>query len=204
MLRIDFRNGVVALAVVALLCAHDRAGAEPEHPKDAAHSGAGVAALVEGKAITIAEVDAIALGKNMKLAQTVYDARSTALNQIIMQRLLSQEAADAGITAEAMLTKRLADEAAPVTDEEVEAFFNANSARMRGQKLEAVSAQIRQFLASQRTAEARKNLLAKLKQDKDIRLKLDPPRAEVLVAADARMMGPADAKITIVEFSDFQ
>ena len=55
--------------------------------------------------MTIADLDAKALGTNMKLAQSLYEARQEALNQMIMERLLMEEAAAQGITLEALISK---------------------------------------------------------------------------------------------------
>lgn len=201
MLRIK-RGALICAALSMLMCVASEA--QPEGKPETPNAEAGVAAYIGGKAITIVEVDAKALGTNMKLAQTLFEARQEALDQIIMERLLSQEAAAQGIALEALISKRLAEKAAPVTDEDVEAFYNANSSRMRGQTLEAVSDAIRQYLASQRTSEARQSLLDELMKKSDVRITLDPPRIEVKIAANDPVRGPAGAKVTIVQYMDFQ
>lgn len=194
----------------ALICAtlsmliSAAAGAEPKGESDTPKAEAGIAAYIGGKAVTIADLDAKALGTNMKLAQSLYEARQKALNQMIMERLLMEEAAAQGITLDALISKRLAEKAKPVTDQDVEAFYNANRSRMRGQTLEEMSGRIRQHLASQRTNEARKSLLDELKQKSDVRITLEPPRVDVVIAANDPVQGPADAKVTIVEYADFQ
>ena len=52
--------------------------------RDAKKADAGVAAYVGGEPIMMADVDAKALKTNMKLAQSIYDARRAALDEIIM------------------------------------------------------------------------------------------------------------------------
>jgi len=175
-------------------------GGESETPK----ADAAIAAYISGKPITMADLDVKALGTNMKLAQSLYEARQEALNQIIMERLLADEAAAQGTTVDALFSKRLAEKTQPVTDADVESFYNANRAQMRGQTLEAMSGRIRPYLASQRTGEARQNLLDELKQKSDVRIMLEPPRVNVVIAANDPVQGPADAKVTIVEYADFQ
>jgi hypothetical protein len=180
------------------------AWAGPKGDSDASKGDASVAAYIGGKAISMAELDAKALGTNMKLAQSLYDARLKALNQMVMERLLAEEAKAQGTTVEAVINKRVAELAKPVTDAEVEAFYNARKAQMRGQSLEAISGRIKQYLASQRTTEARDDLLKEVKQKSDVRITLEPPRIDVITAANDPVMGPADAKVTIVEYADFQ
>jgi hypothetical protein len=180
------------------------AWAQTQGESDKPKAEPGVAAYVEGKAITMADVDAMAFGANMTLAQSVYEARQEALNQIIMERLLAEEAKAQGITPDELVSKRVAEKAQPVTDAEVEAFYDANRARMQGQLFEVMSGRIRQYLESQRVGEARQKLLAELKQKSDVRITLEPPRVDVLIAANDPVRGPADAKVTIVEYVDFQ
>ena len=201
MLRIK-RWAAVYATLSTLICAAAWAG--PGDESDTPKAEPGIAAYIGGKAITIADLDAKALGTNMKLAQSLYEARQQALDQIIMERLLAQEAAARGITLDALISERLAEKAKPVTDQDVEAFYNANRSRMRGKTLEEMSGRIRPHLASQRTSEARQSLLDELKQKSDVRITLEPPRVNVVIGANDPMQGPADAKVTIVEYVDFQ
>jgi hypothetical protein len=196
------RQSIICVALSMLMGAGVWAKSEGE--ADTTKAEAGIAAYIGGKAITVADVDARALGTNMKLAQSLYEARQEALNQIIMEQLLAQEAAAQGTTLEALIEKRLAENTQPVTDADVEAFYNANSARMRGQPLEAMSERIRQYLVSQRSGEGRQRLLDELKRKSDVRITLEPPRVNVVIAANDPVQGPADAKVTIVEYVDFQ
>jgi hypothetical protein len=178
--------------------------AQPEGDAAKPEAEAGIAAYVGGKAITMADVDAKALGTDMKLAQTLYEARQRALDQIIMEQLLAKEAAAESLTLDALISKRIAEKTTAVTDEEVEAFYNANRSRMRGQTLEAMSGRIREYLASQRSSTARQSLLDELKEKSDVRITLEPPRVTVVIAANDPAWGPSSAKVTIVEYVDFQ
>lgn len=190
----------LALSILAGAEAH----AKPEDGSAAQKAAPGVAAFIGEQPISLADVDAKALGTNMKLAQSLYEARQQALHEIIMERLLKKESTTQGITLEELIQKRVAEKIQPVTDADVEAFYNANRARMRGQTLEAMSARIRQYLGSQRTTEARQNLLDELKKASNVRIALEPPRVEITIAANDPVQGPADAKVTIVEYADFQ
>jgi hypothetical protein len=177
-----------------------QAPAKPDAPKP----DPGVAAYIGGKPVTMQELDAKALKTDMKLAQSLYDARRAALDQVLMERLLGEDAAAQKITVDDLIKKRVAEKAKPVTDADVETYYKANSARMGGKTLEQVSAQIRPFLTSQQETEAKSSLLAELKTKADVKIALDPPRADVVIAANDPVKGPKDAKVTIVEYSEFQ
>jgi len=165
---------------------------------------AGVAAYIGGQAVTIEELDAKILKTNMKLAQSLYDARREALDDVIVDRALASDAAARKITTDVLLKERLAEKTKPVTDEEIAAYYESNKGRMSGKPLEQMSAQIKGFLASQREGGARNALIAELKAKAEVRVTLEVPRIEVAVAANDPVKGPANAKVTIVEFSEFQ
>jgi len=178
------------------------AQSEGESKKPKAEEG--VAAYIGGKPVSLAELDGKVLKTDMKLAQSLYDARQKALDGMIMERLLAEEAAAMNISVDELVTKRLAEKAQPVTDADVEAFFNARRSQMRGQTLESMGGRIREYLKAQREADARRDLLEELKKKFDVRIALEPPRADVVIAASDPAQGPAEAAVTIVEYSDFQ
>lgn len=200
MLRTVFRpTFLVGLALVARGNAAGQEPAREQKPADAK-----IAASIGGDSISLEELDAKVMSTNMKVAQSLYDARRAALDDMITERLLAKEAAERGTSTDALLRERLAEKVTPVTDEEVEAYYNANQARMRGQPMEKVSPQIRQFLQTQRESSARQELLNELKAKAGVKITLEPPRVTVAVAATDPTRGPANAKVTVIEFSDFQ
>lgn len=199
------RRRLCASATLSVLvCGVGFAEVQDKSDPPKADSKAGVAAYVGGTVITTQDVDAKALGTNIKLAQSLYEARVQALDRIIMERLLGQEAAARGITVDELIRERVAKKTKPVTDEDVETYYNANRARLRGRTLEQASGQIRTYLTSQHANEARRRLLAQLKEKAGVRITLEPPRVEVVIAANDPVRGPPGAKVTIVEYSDFQ
>jgi len=185
-----------------LVCAG--AWAEPQAKNDAPKENAGVAAYIGSDAIAIQDLDAKVLKTNMKLAQSLYDARRAVLNDLIMERVLAPEAAKKGVSVELFLRERIAEKAKPVTDADVQAFYDANSARMGKKPFEQMSGQIRTYLVSQGESAARESLLTELKEKAGVKIVLGPPRVDVVLAANDPTKGPANAKVTIVEFSDFQ
>ena len=46
--------------------------------------------------------------------------------------------------------------------------------------------------------------LGELKKTAEVKIALDAPRAKVVVAANDPVQGPADAKVSIVIYSEFQ
>jgi protein-disulfide isomerase len=191
-----------ALAAVALALACDsgpRPGASPEEAKPAARIGE--------RTITIADLDRRIKDELFEQASEdgspakLYELRSEAIERMIDDELLEAEAKARNTTREALLEAEAA-KAKPVDDAAVQAFYDQIKARIGDTKLEAISGQIRARLEQQAHAEAQQALIAGLREKAKVEVALEPPRIDV--AADGPSKGPADAPVTIVEFSDYQ
>jgi hypothetical protein len=163
-----------------------------------------IAAQVGDLTITLEEVDRKAMATNLNAYQALYTARMKALDEIIAEQLLQKAAAGRGITVEELVRTEITEKVKPVTDADVETFYNQNRARMGNRTLEMIQGQIRTFLEQQNLLEARRSFLDQIKGDAEIRISLEVPRAEVRIASHDPVKGPDGAKVTIVEFSDFQ
>ncbi len=198
--QLKYAAAAIALAVPAVVCAQQAATPPP---------GPGEAARIGDRVITVKEVDD-AWSKaqpveHTRATQLLYEGRKAALDQMIADMLIEQAAKAKGLTASQFADAEIAKRAAPVGDADVTAFYEQNKARMQGKPLEEMRPAIRSFLEQQQLAAARAALVAELKKSgPPVRLALDPPRREVTVAATDPARGPADAPVTIVEFSDYQ
>jgi len=148
------------------------------------------------------QVDLQLLQCQRQAKQNRYDALNAELQTLVRQRLLAAEAAKAGQSVEDYQAAELESRIAEVTDEDVQAFFEENKARIGNRTLEQIGDQIRQYLVSQRRAEAESSFYGELESKYDVAYLLEPPRSEVEAVGPAR--GPEDAPVTIVEFSDFE
>ena len=166
--------------------------------------GPAVAATVGDQSITVEQVDAKAMTSNIKAYQDLYDARKAALDELIADALLEREASSRGISKDDLVAQEITQKIRPVTDADVQTFYTQNQGRMTGRTLEQVSGQLRQFLTQQNETQVRQAFLNQLKQKAAVRIALDPPRTPVLIAPNDPYAGPAVAKVTIVEYSDFQ
>jgi protein-disulfide isomerase len=161
-------------------------------------------AIVNGTAITNAEVES-ALGPSLaKLEEQVYELKRTKLNALIDDTLISVEAKKRGISTDALIQAEVTAKLTPVTDEEIAVFYGANQARLQ-KDLNAWRAEVRAFLVQQRAAERRQAFAKELRAAGKVDVLLAAPkliRAEVSTAG-AFAKGGAAAPVTIVEFSDF-
>jgi hypothetical protein len=183
--------GIAALAVFALVSAG--AGAADK-----------VAATVDGKVISLADVDNEGMAANLKAYQGLFDVRKQALDTIIGDMLMEKEAKARGISKDRLVKAEITDKIQPVTDADIEAWYKQNQGRLRGQPLEQLKPRIRSFLAQERDKQARDSFVDTLKQKAKVKISLEPPRVPVKVSAKDPSKGPAEAPVQIVEFSDFQ
>ena len=198
------RRHLCMLAVLNLLVFGFACAEAPTTKAEGSGTDPNVAAVVDGRTITVAELDAKFMASNMTLAQQLYDARRQALDDIIIEMALEKEAASRNITTNQLFQEEVAKVVPDVSPADIEKFYNDNVGRMGGRTLEQMSGQIRQYLMNQNMKDARGIYLKQLKEKAEVTMALDPPRVDVVVAANDPRMGPPDAKITIVEFSDFQ
>ncbi len=154
--------------------------------------------------ITLEEVDEVAIAAGIRPFQALYEIRKTALDSVIADRLFEQAAASRGTTKEELFETEVIRKAQPVTESDVSTFYQQNRSRMGSRPLAEIEGQIRQILEGQKTFEARERFIEQLKKEIAVISSLQPPRAPVKVAANDPSWGPADAKVTIIEFSDFQ
>jgi protein-disulfide isomerase len=121
------------------------------------------------------------------------------LETMVDQRVLELEAAARKTSTDALLAGAL--KPAPITDAAVQSFYESRQPPIE-QPLAQIAPRIRQFLTDQADAHARRGYLDGLRAKYHAVLELAPMREPVEPSGPAR--GPADAAVTIVEFSDFQ
>jgi protein-disulfide isomerase len=172
-------------------------------------SPADVVATVGSTSITLAEVDEKALAQStsnfggMKLSQALYEARRNALDDLVSNILIDQEAKNRGVERSALVEKEITSKVQPVSDTEVASWYEANRGRVQGATLEQVRQPIRAYLTQERMQVVREQFLDVLRGKTSVRVSLEPPR-QTIATANSPSKGPANAPIELVEFSDFQ
>ena len=167
-------------------------------------------ATIDGQPITYAELEKEQKDlpgkikqREQAFANEVYELRSEAINELIAKRLFDAEAKKAGKPTEAWLKEELDKAAQKPSDEEMRKLFEASKERLPpGSEFEQFKDQIAEFLSRKQKQEAYGKKLQALKAQHQIKVALSPSRAEVEPTGPTR--GPLGAKVTIVEFSDFQ
>jgi protein-disulfide isomerase len=192
-------------AAAALLTACSSTSAQPAKRQTATD----VVATVGPTSITLAQVDDKALEQSassfgsMKLSHALYEARRNAIEELIANTLIDQEAKARGMERSALVEQEITSKIPQVADQDVTAWYQANQGRVQGASLDQARQPIRAFLLQERIQAVQRQYLETLKTKTPVRVMLDPPRQNVSAGKGATK-GPASAPIQIIEFSDFQ
>ena len=167
---------------------------------------AGAVATIDGSVITMQQLldraaptlDQVE-GQRLACLSSARENRHQVLEntvEVMVRETLSTNAAEkAGVPKGDWLAAEKERQLAAVTDDQIDTFYEENQARLRGTK-EQLAPQIREYLGVEK-------LYADLRESADIDVALEPYRVEV-ATEDSPSYGPADAKVTLVEFSDFE
>jgi protein-disulfide isomerase len=198
------RPTVVALLPLAFMvsAACSRARSAPPSPVEGGDAQA-VIARIDGHAVTQKEVDARAESTLQRLKDEEYEARRSALDELITERLMDAQAAAQGVSRDELLRREVDGKVAPPTKAEVKDLYDRNKDRVGGRSLAELTPEIERSIVQQRAAERAQAYLAELRGKANVSVALPQPRNEVPIPADARTLGPEKAPITIVEFSDY-
>jgi protein-disulfide isomerase len=158
------------------------------------------ATLMEEAKAALAEVESTRIKCEQDAERNEHEALENAVDRVVKKRLFAMEAQKRGLTEDA-LRAELKTKTAEVTDAEVDAFYEANKARIREPK-EQIIPRIRDYLAQQKLQQTESDFFAEAEKNFAVSVLLEPLRVEVAATGSGR--GPASAPVTIVEFSDFQ
>ncbi len=167
-------------------------------------------ARISGQTITAGELDESVKKDLAQLEQRFqeqrYQLRRQALESMLRRRAFDAKAKSKGMSTEELVNKEVGAKVADPSDDEVRALYER--AKAGGQKLppfEQVKADIVRFIKSQKGQGAMAEYYEQLKKEQNIEVLL-PPYEPPKVAVDATgpSRGSASAKVTIVEFSDYE
>jgi protein-disulfide isomerase len=177
-------------------------------------------AKVSGATITAGELDSFtppggeaSVAKELKRLdqehqQQVYQTRRGALEGMIRQRLLEGKAKAAGLSVDEFLQKEIVAKVGEPTEEEMRALYERAKSGPNATNIppyDQLKPDIARFVQQQKAQGALTAYFDTLMKEANVEILLPeyaPPKVEV--AADGPSKGPANAPVTIVEFSDFE
>ena len=134
-----------------------------------------------------------------------YEIEVTELNLRINDRLLRQECQQRELQPHEILKLEVVERLQPVTDEDVDRFFEMNRSRIVGE-LEDVRESIRAHLLDERRFVLEARFAERMRNAADVIIYLKEPQPPVhIIETEGRVrLGSDSAPIKIVEFVDFQ
>lgn len=172
-------------------------------------------ALVGGKPITTSELDARFSDQSaqrernyaaqvqrlrLQFEREKDAARRALLETIIDERLLELEATARGVTVEALRGSVVVD---PVSQDDLMAAAARARSTQGGDADPELLGRVQAQLEQQARDRAMRSFLQELGGKYEVRMQLEP-RREAVSVDDSPVRGPNNAKVTIVEFADFQ
>src|SRR5712691_9154920 len=161
-----------------------------------------VVATVQGHPIAAEDLTNALRGELLRLEIQRYQTLREKLDELIAHKIFNLEAAQRGVSVEQFVHDEISAKIQTVTPEQVQAFYEANKSRIK-QPLEKVSEQITSYLQQQAQEQRRQALLKELRLRYPVTVALRAPTVEVATEGEPSL-GPTNAPVTIVEFSDFQ
>lgn len=199
---------VAAIAIFSLAgCGKSGATAAPAASGGTAGDIPEVLATIGDEKITLADIRE-RTGSELDLIETQYQrARhrtiETALNTILRERVLEAEARRQNKSVQDLVAAEAGPGLDPA-DVEISAWYQENQARIGNRPMDAtLRQQIADFLRDERLKAASDRLEQRLNRERQVTVNYQPFRME-FDHAGAATKGNPNAKVTLVEFSDFQ
>lgn len=169
-------------------------------------SGSDVVAKVGSEQITMSELNEHVATQLREMQEQAFEVKKQGLEQMVNQRLVKAAAFKKGLSEEQFMKEAVEAKVTPPSDKAVKGFFEQNSAQLPpGAKFEEYKERIVMFMTRQAQNDAAKELFDALRADNKVQITLsEPPKPRIDVEAEGPSTGPKDAKVTIVEFSDFE
>ena len=141
-------------------------------------------AEVDGEVVTVEHLDRALGAKLSQIQEQIYQLKRDELDELITQRLLTQEAAKRGISVSALLDAEITAKVTLVTETEIDAVFQENKASLSGVDEATAREKIRAGLQQHKLAAQRKQFVDSLRSQARVLVRLQPPpviRVEVSI-----------------------
>ncbi|MBF0158457.1 MAG: thioredoxin domain-containing protein [Magnetococcales bacterium] len=170
----------------------------------AAENNDAVAARVDDWIITRSKLDQALQGPFYDLDRKRHDLRMAKIQEMMAEHLLKLEVAARKISMD-QLEAEINAKAEKPTDQKLDEFIAKNSQRLPKDDPQ-LRDKLRDFMTERAREQVQARFIAELAQKYRAEILLEAPQAPrfAVQGATTPTKGPSDAKVTIVEFSDFQ
>ena len=138
----------------------------------------------------------------VKLRQDIYEAQL----QWLEGQLLEIEAKHQGLEVDQLVERLIKEKGIQVSDAEVQAYYEAHKAHITEEPWQVLLPKIRRYLMQEAVTVALQSYIHTLKRKYDFASFLPQPRRFIIPQNPhgAAELGPANAPLTVIEFSDFE
>jgi len=172
---------------------------------------------INGKPVSYANLDSKSRMHLYTAEVEYYQSRRQALEQIIADRLMEDESKKLGISMDELRKREIEGKIPEVTDAQVDEFYKTRKDQIESRLKEMpkdkrpspaeIKKTIQQSLGQRANQERYAAYLEELKSKNKVEIALrepEAPRVDVAFGDNNPTMGPKDAKVKIIEFSDFE
>ena len=170
-------------------------------------SGAAVAqqnsslAVVNGDTLTTNDLEQQEGNRLLQARYQYYQAERKALDDLIDQRLLDQEAKRQRLTVDQLKKQEIEAKIKEPTEDQLEIYYEGMDSK---DSFDKVKGKIREHIIELRTAKLTSTFMESLRLKSTIMVQLAPPMASVDSTHSAGVEGSANAPAQLIEFADFQ
>jgi protein-disulfide isomerase len=168
-----------------------------------AHAEDTVLATINNTPITESQIQPRIKNSMMKIMAQTYDIKRDAIDEIIDDKLIENEAKKQGLSTDALLKKEVESKVVMPTDDEARAMYEVYKKRFGDKPFEEVSATVKGQLANQKKQKLYSDYIDSLRKNAQVSYKLERPSFDVSMDDDAHI-GPLNAPVKVIEFTDFQ
>ena len=162
-----------------------------------------VVARVGKQEITQQELDDSVFFKILPLEQQLYALRKVALQNLIIRKLLESEATKKGVTVDQLRREFMAGPVS-VPANQVDDLYRQNLNVFALFSPDEAKEKLRLDLEGQARLKRYRDAIALLRKSYAVEVLLSEPRWSLMNDSSSSFKGPADARVVITEFADFQ
>ena len=190
--------------VIVTACADRQAKAKPNIVTKPAPK-AGVVAKIGDQLITEEELIGDDKMDFFELKKREYDLKMERVNRLMAEKLIGGEAKKANMSLEEYIEKKVVKGDAKISEADIKKFI-AEKKIPESQVNDQIKERIKSYMLGEKRQNAVQSYIAKLTKSSPVEVYFERPKLDVKVelGENTPTLGKKGAKVTIVEFSDFQ
>jgi protein-disulfide isomerase len=161
----------------------------------------GALATVNGDSLTLSDLEQKEGNHLLQARYSYYQAERKALDDLIDQRLLEQEAQRQGISVDDLVKREIDGKVKDPTEDQLQVYYEGMDSKEPYDKMRD---KILQHIRDSRRAKLLAAYVENLRLKSTVVVELAPPSASVEVSNEAGSEGNSDAPVQVVEFADYQ